>query len=626
MSKSTNVDEYGNELWSEEPFHPVKEFAGMGKHIARSSRSAFPDFLKIAAFLLVTVVVLLLAWGVVANLWKVASDIKANGIHFGGGGSNNNGQLVALADQVQPIAAPTATPVPTYIVAATVNSLDASATATALQIKATAAAIDAQISQQQIDLQRKQSEYLDSQKPSFWTYFIPAVLVLATLAAFGWAVAAALSRYKLAQAQANTVVTDHLGNYQGRWHNGQIITAAPGNALPANVPTSLHYAPSQSYAPHIIHKSSDTPAALAAPGGGDVVDGELVMPEQLDLYDALRLARPNTDNLEIVLGQTSKGFIIRPFGEETLHFGDIGATGSGKSSACQSDLFQLALADPDAHHVTFGFFDLEGKTSKPFRHALNTAFIADEPEKAADWLTQLENMMNERARMSGPELAAQMKWAIMLEEFLDLRDELDPDSWQRVIRLARKGRKCNMFLLCANQTFYSDEDTKIIKGQLRTRSLFAVEDRGTGNAFGFRDNQMIDQLGRWAIPGRFTTRDNGQLVFAQKPYISPDRIAAHFEGKLANARKAASTASTRFVAASHTGEQTIIEAANTFSEVATEAVYSPVDPRFEAVRKLLKARRPQSEIIETVWQVKPGGGNAYKVASNELRSILAELV
>jgi len=242
----------------------------------------------------------------------------------------------------------------------------------------------------------------------------------------------------------------------------------------------------------------------------------------------IKQLRPDSSCFEIILGQTKSGYIIRPYGEETLHFGFIGATGSGKSSEVQAVVMQLALADPTAQRIKFGFLDLEGKTSKPFANAPHTMFIADDPEQCAAALQELEAVMDSRARLSDIELESEIVYAIVLEEFLDLRDELDKESWNRVIRIARKGRKSKIYLICANQTFYSDDDTKIIKGQLRTRSLFAVEDRGTGNAFGYRDNVAIDELARAAIPGRFLFRSPTGLVLAQAPYISPAAITAHF--------------------------------------------------------------------------------------------------
>ena len=271
------------------------------------------------------------------------------------------------------------------------------------------------------------------------------------------------------------------------------------------------------------------PAVLTATDPASLPSAAII-PAQVDLYAALTAAQPDPATFEIVLGATATGYELRPFGADMLHFGLLGASGSGKSSEAQATLFQLALADPTARRVKFGFLDIEGKTSKPFKAAPHTLFIADDPEGVGAALEAIEAEMSARQGLDDDQLDTLPMWAIMIEEYLSLRDEVSKDDWARLVRIATRARKSRIYLICASQAFYASEDTRIIRGQLRTRAAFAVEDAGTLTAFGIKDTSAHAAILKEPKPGRFLLRTPGGMIVAQAPYISPAQIARHFAG------------------------------------------------------------------------------------------------
>lgn len=281
--------------------------------------------------------------------------------------------------------------------------------------------------------------------------------------------------------------------------------------------TPAHFAQTISYAPAPALATS-APVALATSAR---------IPTALDLRTALATYRPDPTRLEILMGVGAEGAVIRPFGDDTLHMGFLGASGSGKSAMVQSILTQLALCDPTARRVKFGFIDTEGKTSKPFSSAPHTLWIADDPALAGAAIQEIEAEMKSRATLAEAELAAMPIWAIVLEEYLSLREEIDPENWQKLISIATRARKSRIYLLCASQAFYADNDTRILRGQLRTRTAFAVEDRGTAGAFGI-DPKIMGAMLAEVTPGRFVLRNPGGYTIAQAPYIDPSAIAGMF--------------------------------------------------------------------------------------------------
>ena len=619
MSKSnkSNVDEYGNELWTEEPFHPAREFAGMGKHIARSSKAAFPDFLKIAAFLVVTVVVLLLAWGVTANLWKVASDIKTGGIHFGGSGSgdssNGNGQIVALADQMPPT--PTATPIPAPIataqVAATVSGIQGQITATYQAIAATQSALNADVQSRQFDLAKQQNEYVQSQRPSFWTYFIPAVLVLATLAAFGWVVATALSRYKLAQAQGNTVVTDHLGNYTARWYRGQIVTAAPGNALPANVPTSLHYAPSQSYAPHIINKTSDAPpAALAAPFLDPmIVEAEAVKEvEPLTAQSALALLPRN--QLAWCFGRDLEtGEPIIQTLPDSMHTLTVGSSGMGKTTLNANLLYQLVGAN-DAKEYNFVVCDLKGSLADPVKQF---AFAtANEP---GDYVHIMEMMRQTLEDRRARKDFHGTPWLVVLEEALAVRNYMtakDMESYSKNLEvLSLLAREYRIYILASQQVDYSSNDFKNSRGQFLTRVAGAVPPRAAGS-MGFFNTPLVNQNWKARQPGQFLIESPGGDRLIRAPKL--DVKGGEFGFLMASLQPAAEAKSMP--------DGSLMVAKNNQASTPLQSAESIISAEDMRIVQAFKAGKSVADICKDIYGVSSSAGRAYQSKSSDIQEAL----
>jgi hypothetical protein len=317
---------------------------------------------------------------------------------------------------------------------------------------------------------------------------------------------------------------------RNEWIEGNKLKRGEARLVGGKLVQPMDKAPLSQVTHYTDNRRVETGSLVASGNDTALLDAPTTrpLPDKVNLLAALSQHRPDANNLELYFGEGENGPIIKPFGEETLHIGNVGATGSGKSVQSQSLLFQLALHDPSARRVKFGFVDFEGKTSKPFALAPHTEFIADDPEVARIALAGLIEEMDRRAKMSDSELSGLPIYAVMLEEFLDLKESLPKMEWENLKRLAIRGRKSKIFLMLASQALYSDEDTRVLRGQIRTRNAFAFEDAGTARAFGITDTKALARLMANPRPGRFLQRTPGGLIIAQAPFISAAEITQHF--------------------------------------------------------------------------------------------------
>lgn len=291
--------------------------------------------------------------------------------------------------------------------------------------------------------------------------------------------------------------------------------------------------------PHILHQhgSGGASTVVERPGllaGPATQDAGAPLPERVDLLASLTAhpCRPG----DVRLGIGPRGPIDRLFGPETIHPGIVAGTGAGKSAIMQALAYQIAtnpqrLPAGEARSVVMHWLDLEGRTSQPFRHCPVVDAIADDPESAAALLKSLLALVNERARLGEEQVARLPLHVLMVEEMWDLQRDLARTAWDDLVRLAIRARKADLWLVMASQVMYSTDETRTLRGQLRTRLLGGVEDPGVGRAFGFSPADLVllrqqQRDGATATPGRFLLRTPSGVTPLQAGYVAPDIIEA----------------------------------------------------------------------------------------------------
>jgi len=265
--------------WTEDPIHPMRELAGATKQITRGAKAGFPSFIKISGFLLLTLVIIVLAYSAVNGMVSFASDVRAGKVvHFGSDTTNNQAEA-------------TATPVPPYVIQATQTALAidqashlAAVTAQAVQnyTQATATAISQQATAVAINnaqVQEKERATRDQANAPFYDTLVKIVILLLIAAPVLAALYFALTHWTGqshrrrveildTHARINTLNPDHNGNYPARITATGLIRPAPGNILQP-VPASFNYAPHLMFkdgpANHLQAAGAQTAGLLAAP-------------------------------------------------------------------------------------------------------------------------------------------------------------------------------------------------------------------------------------------------------------------------------------------------------------------------------------------------------------------------
>jgi hypothetical protein len=365
----------------------------------------------------------------------------------------------------------------------------------------------------------------DQSLATFWSIFWPGVFTLAIGLVVWLIVSEVRHRRRLNEvvtiAKVNTLLPSPTGDYPARIVGNTLLSLAPGNGLPAPVPTHL------TYSPHTIYRS-DSRGLAPDPAVGLLDSGEEeaipMPPTHVDLEISLRKYNLRADRLEVLMGETARGPVIRPFGPDTLHFGTLGRTGSGKTAFTQSVLTTLALHDPPARMVQFGFIDPKRKIYKPFSNLNHVQFVATDDTQAIKYLGETMRELKTRMDLTRSELLTQPFKIIVIDEFLSLRRQLDKSGWNLLVSLLEQGREARVYFIFMGHAFYSDKDMRELRAQLTTRSLFAVEDLGTAAAFGFRETGPVERLCNERKPGLYLMKSATGQELVQAPFIDEESI------------------------------------------------------------------------------------------------------
>ena len=424
------------------------------------------------------------------------------------------------------------TALPAYAVSATQSALHNSETATALQLKerdgqiqiqataaaigvgatatanvyqsqATAAALTATAQKQQIDYSRQQSDLQrDQANAPFWSIFwlfLAFGFVLVILAAI---VLGGIGYLRRSIALADTIEVDSNGNYAGRWYQGQVVTTAPGNALPANVPANMHYAPvqTQTYAPHLVQQAQrgDAMGQLEAPA--TIIDAEAVTKvfEPLTAQTAASLLTRN--QLAWCFGIDQDGQPVIMTVEDSTHILGTASTGIGKTTLAASMCYQLVSRnDPDIYRLVI--MDIKGTLIRPFKPwAFATGKSSDE------YLELIKKVRIEVDRRRENDIFNGVTLIVVIEEFLALKRYLQPDQLKEFSKeldiIALTGREYHVFLVGFAQVDYASKDFQNSRGQFLTRLAGAVIPTAA-TSLGFTNVEIIKVLWREKRKGRF---------------------------------------------------------------------------------------------------------------------------
>lgn len=401
----------------------------------------------------------------------------------------------------------------------------------------------------------------------------------------------------------------HLGE-----HGAYVLQA--GRYEPLH-PTSVHVAAVTPRVQALPSPQAETPATIDA--------SAVTQPQLTQIITQLQ-----ANALEVAFGvEASTGKLVKTTLPQAVHIKLIGASGFGKSTLAASILAQIvAMNSPDV--VRIALLDLENLTSKPFQqlpHVLEIGrkrMVATDAEQVAVLLGMLVKELNRRADngLTGPTTL------VYVEEFLSLQYELDDKLKERMLAdfsvLSVRGRKYGICLLGATQTDYATDDLRTAQKQFRTRLACAV-DPSAGRAAGFVNNAALKKLFADGRPGDFLIERPGQSTLILAPY--GDESLRDVRAVVATSPYSGSSSYQPSVVGTTTRPDLhLVEATTNEPGKEPEVETAALSERAQAVLSLLRQRKGQNEIIETVWGVKSNGGRAYQEAVTEYREIIAQLV
>jgi len=398
----------------------------------------------------------------------------------------------------------------------------ATATANVYQSQATAAALTATAQKQQIDYSRQQSDLQrDQANAPFWSIFwlfLAFGFVLVVLAVI---ILGGIGYLKRSIALADTIEVDSNGNYAGRWYQGQVVTTAPGNALPANVPANMHYAPvqTQTYAPHLVQQAqrSDVLGQLEAPAA-TIIDAEAAVTKVFEPLTAQTAASLLTRNqLAWCFGVDQDGQPVIMTVEDSTHILGTASTGIGKTTLAASMCYQLVSRnDPDTYRLVI--MDIKGTLIRPFKPwAFATGKSSDE------YLELIKKVRIEVDRRRENDIFNGVTLIVVIEEFLALKRYLQPDQLKEFSKeldiIALTGREYHVFLVGFAQVDYASKDFQNSRGQFLTRLAGAVIPTAA-TSLGFTNVEVIKVLWREKRKGRFLMEGPDGDKIIQAPILN----------------------------------------------------------------------------------------------------------
>jgi DNA segregation ATPase FtsK/SpoIIIE-like protein len=186
-----------------------------------------------------------------------------------------------------------------------------------------------------------------------------------------------------------------------------------------------------------------------------------------------------------------------------------------------------------------------------------------------------------------------------------------------LLELARRGRKCGIFLVIGAQSLKrEDVGNTTIRQQFATKLLLRTGEAAQGRALG------IDAA--WSKrAAAFTER--GLAVYAAND-AAPSLLRVPYVSKAAAAHLLRGAEPPRPLLLSGVAGPETLETSRKASETAGNGfgglLETPELP--EIVLRLAAAQLSQNKIIESVWGVKPGGSDAYRLARDRYRAIVGD--
>ena len=455
--------------WTEDPFHPMKELAGASKQITRGAKAGFPHFIKISGFLLLTFVIIVLAYSAVNGMIAFSDDVRAGKVvHFG---SDTGGNAAALP----------ATPVPAYIVQATQTAIaidaankvqaatvqavqnQSQATATAMSQQATAIAIN------NTQVQEKERAARDQANAPFYDTLVKIVILLLIAVPVLGAIYFVLTHWtgqsqsrKIGFIEVHKLRPDPQGNYEAYLTpQGQLVRPEPGNIVQ---PVPYNYSPnlsrSNNYAPHLMYKNDVQGAQLGAGAGANtaaiitpILPAALEIPGPIDFVEILASFKPQPDKIFLALGPGAAHRIVSS--KRLFNIALAGATRQGKTSILRMMLAQLLfcgaiiyLTDPK-----YTDFDVEADEDwRPIRDKLARppAYLIDDIQKTIRWISEEEIPTRLERRRRGERLGQPIFLAI--DELPWIVDKW-PQATDHISEILRIGSGLGVMVIGAAQDF-----------------------------------------------------------------------------------------------------------------------------------------------------------------------------
>lgn len=581
----------------------------------------------------IAVLLILAVLGAIAGLFQSNNATGNNSVN-----TYHTSDKLATNAQQQPVIiappAPTATPLPGYIVEATKTALNNQATAAAMgldsnntAIQATATALQQEIAAQQLDLQQKEASYQQSQSTSgFWAWVWPVALVIVLLLVAG-AGFVGINRLWLggklelieAQARVATLLPDPNGNYPARiTASGDVVTITPGN--PSSFAPAPHtFAPH--YAPHIISKAAPE-AALQLPE--NIVDGEIVQPvEPITAAEALTLIPRN--QLTWLFGTDEAGKPAIATIKDSVHTLNVGSTGQGKTTLTADLLLQLVKGN-DAELYNLIIADIKGTLAEPFKpYAFATGTNPD------DYVTLMAMAREtvEQRRVNGETLAKGAKvWVIVVEEALALKKYLSKEQLDEYSKhldiVALVGREYGVFLLACSQVDYSSKGFQDSRGQFMTRLGAAIMPTAA-NSMGFVNTKLVKRLWQERRPGQFLLEgpDGDRIIRAPLLDLKTDELpkllnaGTQFQTDFKPASKVWLPETTLQPVGNHFATETKPIATATQSVKLVKPELTPEEMR---ILQLFRADKSVAEIVREIYGV--SNGAKYQTRSAEVQAII----
>jgi len=388
---------------------------------------------------------------------------------------------------------------------------------------------------------------------------------------------------------------------------------------------------------HTTALAAASPRALPAPPSAPaVISSEAApalpaLPDRLDLLAALRTFTPTPERL--LMGQGASGPVYRSL-EQLLHVGVLGSSGSGKSTSQLALACQLAMIDG----ATMAVLDPEAATFQALRTSPRLYLPFPEDGAACvDNLQALQGELNERRALLSH--AGAWDWQElnrehggMMAPIFGFIDELPTltsyqDTEPLLLDLARRGRKCGMYLMVASQSLKrEDVGSTTIRQQFATKLLLRTGEAAQGRALGLEAN-WCKQATAFNEPGLAVySPSDGQPEVIRVPYVGKAAAAHILRGAtVPTPAVARPVTSGRMLASEPEPEpRELLNQQFTVCE-SHEPEFKHVAnvPEIAGIVQRLKAEgRGKNAIIETVWGAKPGGTRAYREASEQYRQLV----